>query len=119
MQPSPIYNFLSLLVIRVKAEILCSHIPTTPATSGERSYTSSRDELCAYAYLLHLSPFVSSLARSMLTSHITHSGFIVSDWAAMINGVQPALAGLDMNMPGFVGYGVGDQVRFQFLAFFP
>jgi hypothetical protein len=31
-------------------------------------------------------------------------GFIVSDWAAMINGVQPALAGLDMNMPGFLGY---------------
>jgi hypothetical protein len=28
----------------------------------------------------------------------------MSDWAAMINGVQPALAGLDMNMPGFVGY---------------
>lgn len=33
----------------------------------------------------------------------------MSDWAAMINGVQPALAGLDMNMPGFVGYGVGPQ----------
>jgi hypothetical protein len=28
----------------------------------------------------------------------------MSDWTAMINGVQPALAGLDMNMPGFLGY---------------
>lgn len=27
----------------------------------------------------------------------------------MINGVQPALAGMDMNMPGFIGYGIGDQ----------
>ncbi|KAF7342570.1 Glycoside hydrolase family 3 protein [Mycena sanguinolenta] len=35
--------------------------------------------------------------------------FIMSDWAAMVNGVEPALAGLDMNMPGFVGYGVGPQ----------
>jgi hypothetical protein len=41
----------------------------------------------------------------------------MSDWAAMINGVQPALAGLDMNMPGFVGYGVGDQVGFFFRRF--
>jgi hypothetical protein len=28
----------------------------------------------------------------------------MSDWAAMINGMQPALAWLDMNMPGFIGY---------------
>jgi hypothetical protein len=35
----------------------------------------------------------------------------------MINGVQPALAGLDMNMPGFVGYGVGDQVRLLAASF--
>lgn len=28
----------------------------------------------------------------------------MSEWVAMINGVQPALAGLDMNMPGFIGY---------------
>ncbi|KAJ6552620.1 glycoside hydrolase superfamily [Mycena vulgaris] len=31
-------------------------------------------------------------------------GFIMSDWAAMIDGVQPALVGLDMNMPGFFAY---------------
>jgi hypothetical protein len=28
----------------------------------------------------------------------------MSDWAAMIDGIQPALAGLDMNMPGFFAY---------------
>lgn len=33
----------------------------------------------------------------------------MSDWAAAINGVQPALAGMDMNMPGFRAYGQGAQ----------
>ncbi|KAF8177502.1 hypothetical protein K438DRAFT_1606232, partial [Mycena galopus ATCC 62051] len=37
------------------------------------------------------------------------TGFVVSDWAATINGVQTALAGLDMNMTGFIGYNVGPQ----------
>ncbi|KAJ7865022.1 hypothetical protein B0H14DRAFT_3862382 [Mycena olivaceomarginata] len=28
----------------------------------------------------------------------------MSDWAAMIDGIQPASAGLDMNMPGLFAY---------------
>jgi beta-glucosidase len=33
----------------------------------------------------------------------------MSDWAAMIEGVQPALAGLDLDMPGFPAYGQGEM----------
>ncbi|KAJ6455924.1 beta-glucosidase [Mycena vitilis] len=51
----------------------------------------------------------SKLINGVLKEELGFQGFIMSDWAAMINGVQPALAGLDMNMPGFVGYGVGPQ----------
>ncbi|KAJ7164325.1 glycoside hydrolase superfamily [Mycena filopes] len=51
----------------------------------------------------------SKLINGILKEELGFQGFIMSDWAAMINGVQPALAGLDMNMPGFVGYGVGPQ----------
>lgn len=36
-------------------------------------------------------------------------GFVTSDWAAVINGVQTAIAGLDMNMPGFIAYGDPDE----------
>ncbi|KAJ7908199.1 glycoside hydrolase superfamily [Mycena leptocephala] len=46
----------------------------------------------------------SKLINGILKQELGFPGFIMSDWAAMINGVQPALAGLDMNMPGFVGY---------------
>ncbi|KAJ7857363.1 glycoside hydrolase superfamily, partial [Mycena leptocephala] len=51
----------------------------------------------------------SKLINGVLKEELGFQGFIVSDWAAMINGVQPALAGLDMNMPGFLGYNVGPQ----------
>ncbi|KAJ7612270.1 glycoside hydrolase superfamily [Roridomyces roridus] len=51
----------------------------------------------------------SKLINGILKEELGFQGFIMSDWAAMINGVQPALAGLDMNMPGFLGYGVGPQ----------
>ncbi|KAJ7093688.1 beta-glucosidase [Mycena epipterygia] len=51
----------------------------------------------------------SKLINGVLKEELGFQGFIMSDWAAMINGVQPALAGLDMNMPGFLGYGVGPQ----------
>lgn len=34
---------------------------------------------------------------------------MLSDWAALVSGAPSALAGTDMNMPGFVGYGIGDQ----------
>ncbi|KAJ7059386.1 glycoside hydrolase superfamily [Mycena amicta] len=51
----------------------------------------------------------SKLMNGVLKEELGFQGFVMSDWAAMINGVQPALAGLDMNMPGFIGYGIGDQ----------
>ncbi|KAJ6533509.1 beta-glucosidase [Mycena capillaripes] len=51
----------------------------------------------------------SKLMNGVLKEELGFMGFVVSDWAAMINGVQPALAGLDMNMPGFFAYGQGPQ----------
>ncbi|KAJ7625259.1 beta-glucosidase [Mycena polygramma] len=51
----------------------------------------------------------SKLMNGALKEELGFMGFIMSDWAAMINGVQPALAGLDMNMPGFEAYGQGPQ----------
>ncbi|KAJ6578318.1 beta-glucosidase, partial [Mycena capillaripes] len=51
----------------------------------------------------------SKLMNGFVKEELGFMGFIMSDWAAMINGVQPALAGLDMNMPGFFAYGQGPQ----------
>lgn len=49
----------------------------------------------------------SKIINGVLKEELDFQGFVVSDWAALINGVQPALAGVDMNMPGFKAYGVG------------
>ncbi|KAJ7833847.1 glycoside hydrolase superfamily [Mycena olivaceomarginata] len=51
----------------------------------------------------------SKIINGVLKEELGFMGFIMSDWAAMIDGVQPALAGLDMNMPGFFAYGRGPQ----------
>ncbi|KAF8206943.1 glycoside hydrolase superfamily [Mycena galopus ATCC 62051] len=51
----------------------------------------------------------SKLINGVLKEELGFQGFVVSDWAATINGVQTALAGLDMNMPGFIGYNIGPQ----------
>ncbi|KAJ7054141.1 beta glucosidase precursor [Mycena amicta] len=51
----------------------------------------------------------SKLINGILKEELGFQGFIMSDWAAMINGEQPALAGMDMNMPGFTAYGQGNQ----------
>ena len=47
-------------------------------------------------------------ARSFC-SQLDFKGFMLSDWAALVSGIPPALAGVDMNMPGFIGYGNGPQ----------
>ncbi|THH13125.1 hypothetical protein EW146_g7064 [Bondarzewia mesenterica] len=49
----------------------------------------------------------SKILNGILKEELDFQGFVTSDWAALINGVQPALAGTDMNMPGFKAYGVG------------
>ncbi|EIN06360.1 beta-glucosidase [Punctularia strigosozonata HHB-11173 SS5] len=51
----------------------------------------------------------SKLINGVLKEELDFQGFVLSDWAALINGVQPALAGTDMNMPGFTAYGQGPQ----------
>jgi len=49
----------------------------------------------------------SKLINGVLKEELDFQGFMLSDWAALINGVQPALAGVDMNMPGFKSYNFG------------
>ncbi|EIN08756.1 hypothetical protein PUNSTDRAFT_120347 [Punctularia strigosozonata HHB-11173 SS5] len=51
----------------------------------------------------------SKIITGVLKEELDFQGFVTSDWAALLNGVQPALAGLDMNMPGFIAYGQGPQ----------
>ncbi|KAJ7611229.1 glycoside hydrolase superfamily [Roridomyces roridus] len=66
--------------------------------------------MCSYNYINQTQACQNSkLINGVLKEELGFQGFIMSDWAAMINGLQPALAGLDMNMPGFIGYGIGDQ----------
>ncbi|KAF8522644.1 glycoside hydrolase superfamily [Hysterangium stoloniferum] len=66
--------------------------------------------MCSYNKLNQTQTCQSSkLLNGVLKEELDFQGFIVSDWAAMINGVQPAIAGLDMNMPGFMAYGQGPQ----------
>ncbi|KAK7055678.1 Fn3-like domain-containing protein [Favolaschia claudopus] len=66
--------------------------------------------MCSYQFVNQTQTCQNSkLINGILKGELGFQGFIMSDWAAMINGVQPALAGLDMNMPGFLGYGVGPQ----------
>ncbi|KIJ30156.1 glycoside hydrolase family 3 protein [Sphaerobolus stellatus SS14] len=47
----------------------------------------------------------SKTINGLLKEELEVQGFMLSDWAALINGVQPTLAGTDMNMPGFMAYG--------------
>jgi beta-glucosidase len=51
----------------------------------------------------------SKILNGFIKEELNFQGPIMSDWAAMIHGVQPALAGTDMNMPGFMAYGMGNQ----------
>ena len=51
----------------------------------------------------------SKIINGLLKEELDFQGMIMSDWAAMIEGVQPALAGLDLVMPGFPAYGQGEQ----------
>ncbi|ETW82695.1 glycoside hydrolase family 3 protein [Heterobasidion irregulare TC 32-1] len=48
----------------------------------------------------------SKILNGLLKEELDFQGFVTSDWAAMIDGVQPALAGADMNMPGFISYNI-------------
>lgn len=51
----------------------------------------------------------SKLINGLLKEELGFKGFLLSDWAAIQGGRASALGGADMDMPGFVGYGIGDQ----------
>ena len=46
----------------------------------------------------------SHLQNYILKNELGFQGFIMSDWSAQHSGVSSALAGLDMTMPGDVGF---------------
>jgi len=50
----------------------------------------------------------SKILNGILKNELDFQGFVVSDWTALNSGVNSALAGTDMNMPGFFFYG-GNQ----------
>lgn len=47
----------------------------------------------------------SKVINGLLKNELDFQGFVMTDWGAMTAGVSAALAGVDMNMPGFIGYG--------------
>lgn len=49
----------------------------------------------------------SYLQNHVLKNELGFQGFIMSDWSAQHSGVASALAGLDMTMPGDVGFDSG------------
>ncbi|KAL8281538.1 hypothetical protein RQP46_006222 [Phenoliferia psychrophenolica] len=48
----------------------------------------------------------SYLLNGVLKGELGFQGFVTSDWGAVESGVNTALAGTDMNMPGFKAYAV-------------
>ncbi|KAL8293048.1 hypothetical protein RQP46_000742 [Phenoliferia psychrophenolica] len=46
----------------------------------------------------------SKLLNGILKEELDFQGFVVSDWGAVESGINTALAGTDMDMPGFFGY---------------
>ncbi|KZS91574.1 hypothetical protein SISNIDRAFT_413800 [Sistotremastrum niveocremeum HHB9708] len=66
--------------------------------------------MCAYnringTYACENSKIINGIAKEELD----FKGFLLSDWAALESGAASALAGTDMNQPGFIGYGIGPQ----------
>ncbi|EJD47277.1 hypothetical protein AURDEDRAFT_62469 [Auricularia subglabra TFB-10046 SS5] len=47
----------------------------------------------------------SKTINGLAKTELNFQGFMLSDWAALVDGVNSALGGTDMNMPGFRRYG--------------
>lgn len=74
--------------------------------------------MCSYqrvnqTHTCESSLLMNGLLKGNRTSNgeLGFNGFVVSDWGAQVSGVSSALAGLDMTMPGFIGYGGPDDQR--------
>ncbi|KAJ6529518.1 glycoside hydrolase superfamily [Mycena vulgaris] len=79
---------------------------------AEAVHTGVGAVMCAYNKINQTQACQNSkIINGVLKEELGFMGFIMSDWAAMIDGVQPALAGLDMDMPGFFAYGRGPQTE--------
>ncbi|KAL8292699.1 hypothetical protein RQP46_001311 [Phenoliferia psychrophenolica] len=51
----------------------------------------------------------SKMINGLLKEELDFQGFVVSDWGGVESGVLSALAGADMDMPGFYAYGDVNQ----------
>ncbi|KAJ7336795.1 glycoside hydrolase superfamily [Mycena albidolilacea] len=79
---------------------------------AEAVHTGVGTVMCAYNKINQTQACQNSkIINGVLKEELGFMGFIISDWAAMIDGVQPVLAGPDMNMPGFFAYGRGPQTE--------
>ncbi|KAJ6586023.1 glycoside hydrolase superfamily [Mycena capillaripes] len=79
---------------------------------AEAIHTGVGAVMCAYNKINQTQACQNSkIINGVLKEELGFMGFVMSDWAAMIDGIQPALAGLDMNMPGFFAYGRGPQTE--------
>jgi beta-glucosidase-like glycosyl hydrolase len=80
------------------------------ASTKIHSLTPFRSNRCSYNKINQTQACQNSkIINGLLKEELDFQGFMMSDWTAMLEGVQPALAGLDMNMPGFPKYGQGEQ----------
>jgi beta-glucosidase len=59
----------------------------------------------------------SHLQNYILKNELGFQGFIMSDWSAQHSGVSSALAGLDMTMPGDVGFDSATSYWVRYLSF--
>ncbi|KAF7358310.1 Beta-glucosidase [Mycena venus] len=79
---------------------------------AEAIHTGVGAVMCAYNKINQTQACQNSkIINGVLKEELGFMGLVMSDWAAMIDGIQPALAGLDMNMPGFFAYGRGPQTE--------
>ncbi|KIJ57390.1 glycoside hydrolase family 3 protein, partial [Sphaerobolus stellatus SS14] len=71
--------------------------------------------MCSYNFVNQTQTCQNSkIVNGLLKEELDFQGFLLSDWNAMINGVQPALAGADMNMPGFTSHSQPNEPNTQF-----
>ena len=77
-----------------------------PFADAVRAGTAS--VMCSYNQLNNSYACENSYALNyLLKNELDFQGFVVSDWSGQHNGVESALAGLDMTMPGDVGFDSG------------
>jgi len=77
-----------------------------PFAEGVRAGVAS--VMCSYNQVNNSHACQNSyILNYLLKQELGFQGFVMSDWAATYSGVQAALSGLDMTMPGDIAFGDG------------